>query len=395
MELLTLHPTESDTGCNSRLSSIASSDTSRSFTDSLAGTTTPCGLRSKCRFVPRANGRPVCSGCGKRRPGYDRLALRRFEFVPLWQIAVVFVYALRRVDCPRCGVVVEHVPWASGKSRLTTTYQGSWPAGPSGSRGRKWPVCFTPPGSMYATRCGTRWPGAWCIAICGGVEAIGVDEIQWRRGHHYLTLVYQIDAGCRRLLWIGRERTEACLRRGLELLGPSFCSGLRFVCSDLWQPYLKVLAEQAGGALHVLDRFHIMKQLGEAIDDVRAAEARRMKQDGYEPVLTHSRWCLLKRPENLTDRQTVKLRELLQYNLRACVLTASRRLPAFLGVSIARLGRKVPRRVVRPSDAVPAGAARRRWPAAYENIVRSYSTGSMPKGRFPPGSLRVSTTKRN
>jgi transposase len=69
----------------------------------------------------RANGRPICSGCRKPRPGYDRLALRRFEFVPLWQIAVVFVYALRRVDCPTCGVVVEHVPWASGKSRLTTT----------------------------------------------------------------------------------------------------------------------------------------------------------------------------------------------------------------------------------------------------------------------------------
>ena len=75
----------------------------------------------------------------------------------------------------------------------------------------------------------------------------------------------------------------------------------------MWQPYLKVLAEQAGGAIHVLDRFHIMKQLGEAIDDVRAGEARRMKQDGYEPLLKHSRWCLLKRPENLTDRQTVKL----------------------------------------------------------------------------------------
>ena len=52
----------------------------------------------------RANGRPLCSGCGRRRPGYDRLHERRFEFVPLWQIAVVFVYALRRVDCPTCGV---------------------------------------------------------------------------------------------------------------------------------------------------------------------------------------------------------------------------------------------------------------------------------------------------
>src|SRR5688572_10906897 len=60
----------------------------------------------------RANGRLVCSGCNQPAPGYDRLAERRFEFVPLWQIAVFFVYALRRVDCPRCGVKVEQVPWS-------------------------------------------------------------------------------------------------------------------------------------------------------------------------------------------------------------------------------------------------------------------------------------------
>jgi hypothetical protein len=65
---------------------------------------------------PRANGRPVCSGCGKKGPGHDRLAARRFQFVPLWSIAVFFVYALRRVDCPRCGVTAERVPWAAARS---------------------------------------------------------------------------------------------------------------------------------------------------------------------------------------------------------------------------------------------------------------------------------------
>jgi len=53
---------------------------------------------------PRANSRPICSGCGQAAPGYDRLQPRRFEYVPLWQIAVYFVYAMRRVDCPTCGV---------------------------------------------------------------------------------------------------------------------------------------------------------------------------------------------------------------------------------------------------------------------------------------------------
>ena len=265
----------------------------------------------------RAGGRPICSGCGRRRPGYDRLAARRFEFVPLWQIAVVFVYALRRVDCPRCGVVAERVPWSNGKSRLTTTYQwflAGW------ARRLSWKEVA----SVFHTtwehvRNSVHHAVAWGLVHrdLSGAQAVGVDEIQWRRGHRYLTLVYQIDTDCKRLLWIGRERTEACLRRGLELLGHEFCSGLQFACSDMWRPYLKVLAEQAAGAIHVLDRFHIMKQLGEAIDDVRAAEARRMKQDGYEPVLKHSRWCLLKRPENLTDKQTVKLDELLHYNLQS------------------------------------------------------------------------------
>ena len=60
---------------------------------------------------PRSNGRPICSGCHRVRPGYDRLPVRRFEFVPLWAIPVFFLYAMRRVACPKCGVTVEEVPW--------------------------------------------------------------------------------------------------------------------------------------------------------------------------------------------------------------------------------------------------------------------------------------------
>ena len=92
---------------------------------------------------------------------------------------------------------------------------------------------------------------------------------------------------------------------------------IRFVCSDMWKPYLNVIAEQLSPAVHVLDRFHIMKKMNEAIDEVRRGEARRLRQDGYEPVLKKSRWCLLKRRENLTDKQTVKLAELLRYNLQS------------------------------------------------------------------------------
>ena len=77
----------------------------------------------------RANGRPLCSGCGQAGPGYDRLPQRRYEFVPLWALQVFLLYAPRRVDCPRCGVKVERLPWADGKSPLTKSYQwflASW-----------------------------------------------------------------------------------------------------------------------------------------------------------------------------------------------------------------------------------------------------------------------------
>jgi transposase len=265
----------------------------------------------------RANGRPTCSGCGKRRPGYDHLKERTWEFVPLWQIAVLFVYAPRRVHCPRCGIVVERLPWSDGKCRQTKSYRwflATW------AQRLSWQAVA----EVFHTSWDTVYRSVRYAVLWGAVHrqlsdvvAIGVDEIQWKRGHHYLTLVYQSDARVLRLLWVGQERTEKTLDRFFELLGKDILPTLQYVCSDMWQPYLKVIAEQAGDAVHVLDRYHIMAKMNKAIDKVRAGEARRMKQDGYEPVLKHSRWCLLKRPDNLTDRQTVKLKELLKYNLQA------------------------------------------------------------------------------
>jgi transposase len=263
----------------------------------------------------RRGSRPVCGGCGRPGPGYDRLAARTFDFVPIWGIAVVLVYALRRVACPTCGVKVEAVPWAAGKSRLTTA-MACWLA--EWARDLSW--------SRVAERFGTTWHAVsqavrWVVDYglahrdLSGVRAIGVDEIASGKGHQYLTLVYQIDAGCRRLLWVGAERTEATLRRFFAWFGPARSAALGFVASDMWQPYLKVIRACAGGALHILDRFHLVANLNKALDQVRRQEARRLREAGAEPVLKHSRWCLLKRVSNLTRRQGTKLRELLRMNL--------------------------------------------------------------------------------
>jgi transposase len=275
------------------------------------------GVELEVPIKARANSRPLCSGCGKRSAAYDRLPARRFEFVPLWGIAVFFVYALRRADCRRCGVKVEQVPWSSGKEHLTTTYQ--WFLA-------RWAKRLSWQGVADAFR--TSWNSvyrsvqlavAWGIVNrrLDGVAAVGIDEIQWRKGHKYLTLVYEIQEGCKRLLWIGSERTEESLHGFFDMLGTAGAAALRYICSDMWKPYLKVIAQRADQAVHVLDRYHVMAKMNKAIDEVRAAESKQLKADGYEPVLKHSRWVLLKRPENLTDLQTVKLKELLKYNLKS------------------------------------------------------------------------------
>ena len=80
---------------------------------------------------------------------------------------------------------------------------------------------------------------------------------------------------------------------------------------------MKVIKERASQATHILDRFHIVMRINKAIDEVRAGEHRQMKADGYEPLLTKSRWLLLKNPENLTEKQSGGLKKLLQYNLKS------------------------------------------------------------------------------
>jgi len=304
---------------------------------------------------PRANGRGICSGCGKAAPGYDHLPTRRFEFVPLWQIAVYFMYAMRRVDCPTCGVKVVQVPWCDGKNQLTTTYRWFWAgwAKRLSWKGVADAFCTTWQNVFRSVKHAVSW-GLEHRSL-KGIEAIGVDEVQWQCGHKYLTLVYQIDDGSKRLLWIGKNRTTKTFLRFFRMLGKERSGKLKFVCSDMWKPYLKVIAKKASGAIHVLDRFHLMQKMNKAIDEVRAGEARQLKEDGYEPVLKHSRWCLLKRPakpDRQTDGETFRVAS-IQPAVGAGSLVA-RRFPTVLGVREPCMGREVPRPVVSTNDAEQA-----------------------------------------
>ena len=265
---------------------------------------------------PRRNSRPICSGCGCKRPGYDTLPVRRFEFIPFWGILVYFVYAMRRVQCPDCGIKVERVPWAEGKRTVTTTYAwflSRWARHLSWSQ-----VAESFRTSWYTVHSSVEMAVAWGRAHMDldGITAIGVDELCWGKWHRYVTVVYQINRNAVRLLWVGEKRTTKTLLRFFRWLGPSRTQQIQYVCSDMWKPYLKVIAKKTSQALHILDRFHIVAHINKALDAVRASEARELVRNGYIPILKNCRWLMLKRPENRTAQEDIKLSTILQYNLK-------------------------------------------------------------------------------
>ncbi len=266
---------------------------------------------------PRQGSRAVCSRCHQPASGYDQLPERRFEFSPFWGFLVFLLYSMRRVDCRRCqAVVVEAVPWGDGKRTLTRAYmlflarwarRLSWKETAEAFR-TSWEKVFD--AVEYVVTFGLEH------RVLGRIDAIGVDEIQYAKGHKYLTLVYQIDLDVTRLLWVGRERTIESFQAFFKVIGDELASKIVFVCSDMWEPYLKVIREKCSEALHILDRFHIVAKMNKALDEVRAGESRRMAVQGLAPVLKKSRWLLLKREENLKTEQRFRLRDLLRYNLK-------------------------------------------------------------------------------
>jgi transposase len=277
------------------------------------------GLVLVAAIKPRRNGRVHCSGCGKACKVYDHLGIRDFDFVPLWNIPVELKYHMRRVDCPECGVRVEQVPWAEGKAHTTKAFalflaqwarKLSWKE-TARSFGSSWDTVYRSVKSVVAYGLEHR--------NLDGIEAIGVDEIQYGKGHKYLTVVYQLDAGIRRLIYVGQKRTTKTLLRFFFEFGKPRTAALKFICSDMWQPYLKVIAKKAPQALNILDRFHIVSHLTKAVNQVRVDEVKRLKEEGYdETILRHTKYCFLKNPENLTPKQDEKLDDVLGYDLK-CV----------------------------------------------------------------------------
>lgn len=269
-------------------------------------------------IVERKNSRPICSCCERVCSQYDRLPKARDDqFVPIWGYQVYFRYRRRRVSCPSCGVKVEQVPWATGKQKLTKAFKvhlAQW------ARRLSWKEVA----EVFETSWDHVYQSVKYVVAFGlanrdleNIQAIGVDEVQYGKGHQYITLVYQLDNDNKRLLYVGENRKAKTLLRFFHQLGKKRCSEIKYVCSDMWKAYLKVIKKKVPQALHILDRFHIVAMLNKAVDEVRRTEVKQLKLAGYDEILKHTKYSFLKREENLTPKQSMKLDDVLQYDLKS------------------------------------------------------------------------------
>lgn len=281
-------------------------------------------LDSKSRILyvtiePHKRNAPICSRCGSRGATYDHLPEREFDYTPFWEYRTKFIYRMRRCSCPHCNVIVtERVPWASGKSPLCHPFAIKLA---KLAKATDWSAAAT----FYKTSWHVVAKAVEMVVDYGrehlqvtDATAIGIDEIAWQKGHKYITLAYQLDGDARRLLWVGEDRTNATMEafaKDMKECHKELCDAVKVACTDMWQPFIGAVNELFPKAANVLDRFHIMKMLSRAMDDVRADEQKRLKKEGKEPVLNHTRFCFLKNPNNLTEKQSGILSELMKMNL--------------------------------------------------------------------------------
>lgn len=144
-----------------------------------------------------------------------------------------------------------------------------------------------------------------------GVRYLGIDEVARAKGHDYLTLVYDLEAG--HLLWVGEGRGKKALKDFLDALSEEAAAGIEAVAMDMWPAFENAVTESLPNAAIVYDRFHVMHNYAKVIDQVRRAEFKRAK-DTDKRLLTGSRYLLLKNPERLGERQAQHLDELLAAN---------------------------------------------------------------------------------
>ena len=253
-----------------------------------------------------------CGLCGHRcRKLHSVQRERSWRDLSMRGLPMVLQYRPRRVNCPRCGVRVEQFPWAPPWARVTAALAHavavlarllSWQE-TARHYGLNWKTVASvvKRAVAYGLRQRRRQP----------LHVVGIDEVSRRKGHHYLTVVYDLER--RLLVWVGEDRTEQTVAKFFTGLGRRRCSTIRVVCMDMWAPYLNAVQEHTPQAQVVFDRFHIVQHLNQAVDEVRRSEMRRLCRTERTPF-KRCRFLLLKNPWNLTPDQKERLSHLVRLN---------------------------------------------------------------------------------
>jgi transposase len=252
-----------------------------------------------------------CGVCGRRCAGFDRgRGRRRWRTVDVGVRRAFLEAWAPRVRCGEHGVVVAAVPWARHGAGHTRDFDDlvGWLV----RQMSKSAVC-------RLLRVSWRTVGqivdrvvADADAAAGdrlaGLRRIGIDEVSYRRGHKYLTVVVNHDT--RRLLWIAEGRDRAVLGRFFTLLGPHRCGQIALVTADGAEWIFSAVSEYCPNARMCLDPFHVVMWAGKALDAVRSSvytAARRAGQKALAEGVKGARWALWKNAADLTARQQAKL----------------------------------------------------------------------------------------
>jgi transposase len=259
-----------------------------------------------------------CSQCQCPAPGYDHLALREWVGIPILGVAVRLLYAPRRVTCPTHGVIVEHMPWNEGKNTLTVpmmVFLAQWARRLSL---KEVGVVFQV--GWHRVFQSVAWVVQWGLKhrTLTGLVGVGIDELHWGKGQRnkaYVTLIYQVDKYQRRLLGVVRGHAQKDLRRGLRGLGEAALASVRYVCSDMWKAYLKVIPQWFPGAVHMIDRFHVTQLLNQAVDKVRRTDMAAMKGRPHAKRIKGLRWTILRRFSRVRGRARQALTRMMSTRL--------------------------------------------------------------------------------
>lgn len=232
---------------------------------------------------------------------YDR-STRRWRHLDACGTRIVLEAVICRVRCRRCARVrTEQVPWARPNARHSCAFENMvlWCARRMDKTAvaELLRVAWSTVDSMIARAAGD--PAA--LGRLDGLRRIGVDEIAYKHGHKYLTIVVDHDSGD--VVWAAEGKNAATLTAFYELLGPDRCARLEAVSMDLGIAF-KTATERAAPQARICgDPFHLLKLASETVDTVR----RRTLHDIKDPQL---RWALLKRPDHLNDHQQQLLDQL-------------------------------------------------------------------------------------